>query len=410
MTRGRVGAWLDRLRPHERVFAVSVSTALVMTGQGMAGPILPVFARRFGVSLAVVGSTVAAFGLARLLLNIPLGSFADRRGRRFLLVGGPLLLAVSMVGAGMAGGIVSLTIWRFVSGAGSAMYMTGALVYITDISTPANRGRLIGTNQGALLFGQAIGPGLGGLIADQFGIRAPFFVIAGAGLLASVYSAFRIEETRPPARAEATDHGGKTEKPGWRDVLGSRAFMAVALVNFSVFFTRSSSNNTLMPLKGVSVFGLSLGEMGLVLSVMAVVNLSLLPFAATISDRHGRIRAIVPSLLGVAAALCVIAVAADVSWFLVGAGILALSTAISGPAPAAFAADQAPEQMRGLSLGMFRTAGDIGLLVGPPLLGWIADVGGYGAAFGLNAAVTALAAVTFYSTSRKKAPSHGIAT
>lgn len=410
MTGGRLGGWIDRLRPHERVFAVSVSTALVMTGQGMAGPILPVFARRFGVSLAVVGSTVAAFGLARLLLNIPLGSFADRRGRRFLLVGGPLLLAVSMVGAGMAGGIVSLTIWRFVSGAGSAMYMTGALVYITDISTPANRGRLIGANQGALLFGQAIGPGLGGLIADQFGIRAPFFVIAGAGLLASVYSAFRIEETRPPARAEITEHGEGTVKPGWRDVLGSRAFLAVALVNFSVFFTRSSSNNTLMPLKGVSVFGLSLGEMGLVLSVMAVVNLSLLPFAATISDRHGRIRAIVPSLLGVASALSVIAVAADVSWFLVGAGILAVSTAVSGPAPAAFAADQAPEQMRGLSLGMFRTAGDIGLLVGPPLLGWIADVGGYGAAFGLNAAVTALAAVTFYSASRSRAPSPGIAT
>jgi MFS family permease len=59
---------------------------------------------------------------------------------------------------------------------------------------------------------------------------------------------------------------------------------------------------------------------------------------------------------------------------------------------------------------MFRTAGDIGLLLGPPLLGWIADVGGYGAAFGLNAAVTALAAVTFYSTSRRRAPSHGIAT
>lgn len=410
MTGGRLGGWIDRLRPHERVFAVSVSTALVMTGQGMAGPILPVFARRFGVSLAVVGSTVAAFGLARLLLNIPLGSFADRRGRRFLLVGGPLLLAVSMVGAGMAGGIVSLTVWRFVSGAGSAMYMTGALVYITDISTPANRGRLIGANQGALLFGQAIGPGLGGLIADQFGIRAPFFVIAGAGLLASVYSAFRIEESRPPARAEITEHGERTEKPGWRDVLGTRAFLAVALVNFSVFFTRSSSNNTLMPLKGVSVFGLSLGEMGLVLSVMAVVNLSLLPFAATISDRHGRIRAIVPSLLGVAAALSVIAVAADVSWFLVGAGILAVSTAVSGPAPAAFAADQAPEQMRGLSLGMFRTAGDIGLLVGPPLLGWIADVGGYGAAFGLNAAVTALAAVTFYAASRSRAPSPGIAT
>src|SRR3546814_20222121 len=73
-----------------------------------------------------------------------------------------------------------------------------------------------------------------------------------AGLLASVYSVFRIEETRPRAIAAATEHQGKTEQPGWRDVLGSRAFLAVALVNFSVFFTRASSHNTLMPIKGVS--------------------------------------------------------------------------------------------------------------------------------------------------------------
>lgn len=290
---------MDRIRAHERVFAISISTALVMTGQGMAGPVLPVFAREFGVSLAAVGMTVSAFGLARLLLNVPLGSFADRHGRRSLLIGGPLVLAVSMLGAGLSGGIVSLAIWRFVSGAGSAMYMTGALVYLTDISTPANRGRLIGTNQGALLFGQAVGPGLGGLIADQFGIRAPFFVIASAGLLAAFYGLLRLEETRPERTANLTQ-ASTSARSRWREILGSRVFLAVALVNFAIFFTRSSSNNTMMPLKGVGVFGLSLGEMGLIMTGIALINLALLPFAATLSDRRGRITAIAPSLVGMA--------------------------------------------------------------------------------------------------------------
>lgn len=409
MMRGRLGRLVERLRPHERVFAVSVSTALMMTGQGMVGPVLPVFAQQFGVSLATVGITVAAFGLARLLLNIPLGSLADRRGRRILLVGGPLIFALSMAGAGLAGGIVSLTVWRFLSGAGSAMYMTGALVYLTDISTPANRGRLIGTNQGALLFGQAIGPGLGGLIADHFGIRAPFFAIASAGLLAFVYGLFRLEETRSEAMTQPADDG-VVRSPGWRSVLGSRAFVSIALVNFVIFFTRAGSKNTMMPLEGVSVFGLTVGEVGLILTGIAVVNLTLLPVSSSISDRHGRIIAITPSMLGTAVALLVIALAADVSWFIVGAGVFAFATAISGPAPAAFAADNSHDDMRGVTLGMFRTAGDVGLLVGPPLLGWLADMGGYGLAFGVNAALVAVAAVAFFATTRSGATAPEAAT
>lgn len=399
-------SWLDRVRSHERVVALAGSTALMMTGAGMAGPVLPVFARQFGVSIAAVGATVASFGLARLLLNVPLGSLADRRGRRVLLVGGPLVFAAGMAGAGLAGGIVGLTVWRFVSGAGSAMYMTGAFVYLTDISTPANRGRLIGANHGALLFGQAIGPGLGGLIADRFGIRAPFFVIATAGLLAGVYAFVRLEETRPQ-RPQTRVTSETAPSPGWRGVLKSRAFLAIAVVNFVVFFTRAGANHTLMPLQGVSQLGLSVGDMGLVLTGIALVSLLLLPSAATISDRHGRTTAIVPSLGGVAVALTVIALAGGVTWFLMGAGVLAVSAAISGPAPAAFAADEAPEEIRGLALGMFRTAGDLGLLLGPPLLGWIADVGGYGLAFGVNAAIVATATVTFGVTTRKTASRSG---
>jgi MFS family permease len=383
------------LSTHEKVVAVSISTALVMTGQGVVGPVLPLYARQFGVSIAAVGVVVAAFGLARLLLNMPLGYLSDRWGRRFLLVGGPLVVSASMVAAGLAGSITSLTVWRFFSGAGSAMYMTGALVYLTDVSTSGNRARLIGFNQGALLFGQSVGPGLGGLIAEQFGLRAPFFFIAGSTLIASIYGFFRLEETRP-ARVETSDAGALEQTPSaWRQLLTSPLFLVIALVNFAVFFTRSSTRGTLMPLVGVDVLGLSVGQLGAVLTAMAVINLVFLPTASTMADRLGRIKVITPSMIGTTIALAVLALSGDVTGFLVGAGLLALATSISGPAPAAFAADAVPAEMRGFSLGMFRTAGDLGLLAGPPVLGLIADAGGYGLAFGVNAAVVALATLVF---------------
>ena len=384
--------------------AVSISTALVMTGQGVIGPVLPVYARRFGVSLAAVGVTVAVFGLARLLLNMPLGALSDRWGRRFLLVGGPLVVSISMVGSGLAGGIVSLTAWRFVAGAGSAMYMTGALVYLTDISTLANRGRMIGFNQGALLFGQSIGPGLGGIIAEQFGIRAPFFFIAGATLLAGIYGFVRLEETRPET-APLPDPGMTAlRSPRRFEVLRSRVFLAVAVVNFAVFFTRSSSRLTLIPLAGTDVYGLGLGEVGILLTVMAVINLVLLPAASSATDRLGRIQVITPSMVIAGGALLVLALAGTTTVFLVGAGLLALATSVAGPAPAAFAADAVPAESRGFSLGLFRTFGDLGIMVGPPLLGLAADLGGYGWAFGVNAIVVVVATAMFVVGTWRREP------
>lgn len=383
----------DRLIANERVVVVSVATALVMTGQGILGPVLPVFARRFGVSVAAVGIVVGAFGLARLLLNVPLGWLSDRWGRRFLLVGGPLVVSVAMVFSGLAGSITSLTVWRFVAGAGSSMYMTGALVYIADISTPSNRARLIGFNQGALLFGQSIGPGLGGLIAESLGIRAPFFFIAALTLAAGVYGLFRLPETRPETAEKAPARDSAT--PTWRRLFISRLFVAVALVNFAVFLTRASTRTTLMPLFGVDVLGLSVGQIGALLTAMAVVNLILLPGASTLADRFGRVTAIVPAALGMVVALSLFAVSGGVTGFLAGAGVLALATSISGPAPAALAADSVPAESRGFALGLFRTVGDLGLLVGPPVLGFVADIGGFGAAFWANAGVVALVTAVF---------------
>lgn len=385
---------MARLAAHERVVAVSVSTALLMAGQGIQGPVLPLFARQFGVGVAAVGLTVAAFGLARLLFNVPFGILADRRGRRLLMVGGPLVVAVSMVGAGMAGGIPSLTVWRFLSGAGSAMYMTGALVYLADISTPANRARLIGVNQGALLIGTSIGPGVGGMVAQQWGLRAPFYVVAGAAAASFVYAFLRLPETRP-ARAEAPAPRPEGARPMWRALLASPAFLAVALVNFSVFLTRGTSRNTLMPLVGVDMLGLSVGDIGWVLTAMALVNLVLLAPASYAADRHGRGRVIVPSLVGTGLGLGLLAAAGTVSAFLVAAGVLALATSVVGPAPAALAADSTSDEDRGMALGLFRTFGDLGLLVGPPALGLVADVGGYSWAFGVNAVVVVAAAVVF---------------
>lgn len=398
---------LRLLRENERLMMITVSTVLVMSGQGIVAPVLPLFASSFGVGAASVGMTLSAFALARMFLNVPLGVLADRRGRRLLLVSGPLVTAVGMLGSGLAASIPELMLWRLVAGAGSALYMTGAQIYLVDISTPQDRARVIATNQAALLFGVSIGPGVGGLLADLFGFRLPFYAVGGAAAIAAVYAYARLPETLPAPEPESAGHA---EGPGpprghpWLELLSSRDFLAVAFVTAAVFLTRAGGRMTLMPLLAAGQFGYSAGAVGALFTAMALVNLAGIAPAALVADRFGRKWAIVPSGLVIALAFGLMSRGGSHASFLLAALLLALGTSIIGPAPAAYAADIAPPALRGLAMGLYRTAGDVGFLVGPVLLGAVADASSIHWALGANGVIVLASAALFGLAARERLP------
>ena len=171
-------------------------------------------------------------------------------------------------------------------------------------------------------------------------------------------------------------------------------FVAIAFVSFAQFLTRGTSPQALIPLAGAETFGLDVDTIGLLLGAMALMSLVLLPAASTAADRWGTARVIVPSLWITALSLAVIGLATGTAVFIVGSLLLGFGNAVSGPAPAAYAAEVSSAQARGMAMGAFRTAGDLGLLLGPPLLGAVADTNGYSWAFWANALIVGLAAIT----------------
>ena len=52
-----------------------------------------------------------------------------------------------MIGCGMARNFTQLLAWRWVTGVGSALQMSGSQLYLADISLSSNRARTLGTNQ-----------------------------------------------------------------------------------------------------------------------------------------------------------------------------------------------------------------------------------------------------------------------
>jgi MFS family permease len=88
------------LRQNEALVTIYIQTALATMGFGLISPILPIYARSFGVSILMVGLLVTAVGAVRVILDVPMGRLSDRFGRRPLVIIGPALMCVgSLAGA-----------------------------------------------------------------------------------------------------------------------------------------------------------------------------------------------------------------------------------------------------------------------------------------------------------------------
>lgn len=363
-----------------------------MAGQGIVSPILPLYADSFGVSTTLVGATVTAFGLARLLTNVPAGVLADRSGRRKLLIGGPLVTAVGMFGSGIAGSIWVLLGFRFVAGLGSALYMTGATIYLLDIAGLEQRGRFIAANQGALLVGVGFGPAIGGLLADRYGLSAPFYVVAAASVVTALYSLLRLPETRTVA--EVTDSGDDEPKSRWA-LLRSTDFLLVGLVTIGVFSVRAGVRQTLVPLQLSEAFGLKVDELGVLFTALGIIGVVLIWPAGWATDRFARKTIIVPTALMISVGIGTVAIADSLPVFVTGLTVSAIGSSITGPAPAAYVADLVTEDQRGAAMGLYRTFGDIGVVVSPVLSGLLADAVSIPFAIAVNAVFIGAAAIAF---------------
>ncbi|MBC7237636.1 MAG: MFS transporter [Chloroflexi bacterium] len=378
---------------------------LTMLGISIVGPVMPLYASSFGVSAAMVGSLVTAFGLARIVMNIPAGGLCERLGRKPLLVAGPLITSLAALLTGLAGEFNQLILWRFVQGLGSSLQTTTAMTVLADISTRETRGRSMSLYQGSLLLGSSFGPTLGGFVAQAWGYRAVFFVYSVLALLAAIWAFNAVRETKgcSPADTSPTDRSVSTTEvqtsPNTRNsvlaLLSDLGFLLVSAVTLTVFFTRSGGRSTVLPLFGSQRLGLTPGQLGFTFTFISIWNLITLNWSGTLSDKLGRKAVIVPGCLLSGFSLLVFSLSGNYALFLIGAALMGLGTGLAGPAPAAYVADLSKAGRHGLTMGMYRTFGDIGVSVGPILLGWLSDQLGYAFALRTNGLMFIITGLAF---------------
>lgn len=403
----------------DRVFLVALVIAVVVAlGFGLIIPVLPLFARSFGVGLFEVTLVVSVFAGVRLVSNVYTGALADRIGRRRSIGWGALIVAVSSLLTAGAPSYVALLVLRGMGGFGSALFFNALLALVLRAVGSDKRARAVGMLQGAFLFGIAFGPSVGGLLAEPLGLRWPFVIYsvfcAGAALVALRFLPRVARSRAETAEAEAGAEGERGEEQGEEDTAGSPvaqstgfaamwrsarqlcadpAFTSALVMVAASRWAAAGMRFTLLPVYGEEVVGLGPGLVGAALTLAAVAQLALLWPAGKLADTFGRRRVAVPSYMAFAGIALVVGFTTTVPAFFVLMGLWGVATGMTSVVPPAVVGDVVPDEWTGVGIGVLNTARDLGVVLGPPVSGLLAGAAGYAWGFALPAGLLLVGAV-----------------
>ena len=355
-----------------------VLVAVNQLGFGAMVPSLALYAQSFGVAASAIGLAVAAYGLARFATALPAGQLSDQLGRRPTLAIGGLVSAFGNLWCAWASAYPEFIVARFVAGAGAGLILTTGQVVLADISTPERRGRMIAIYQGTFLFAVGIGPFPGGLLAEHYGLAAPFVAYGTASALATIVAWFAVQETRELSRSQV--RAGDGPRPPFAEqlrlLLGKPGFALVSLISLMNAVVRTGGLFAVVPMLATALLGLTTGAIGFALMVGSVCGLVAAYPAGSLADRFGRKTVIVPATVMTGVSMLLFCFAPTYAWFVAACIAWGVASSVGGSAPAAYAADSAPPGMNAAAMSTFRMMGDAGYVIGPLALGLVADIWG----------------------------------
>lgn len=369
--------------------AVCVAAGLFNLGQGVLRPTLPLYLQLvFAASYRMVTLIPMVFGAGKWIASLPTGYALDRLGRRPLMTSGLLLIAACDLASAMTSAYEIFLALRAVAGVGWAMFGTVATVTMVDRPAAGQRGQAVSLLLMSETSGLLLGSLAGGWLYQGFGAATPLVFEAACMLLAALAVASWGSATplRPAARQAPRDArllGAALRTPGVL-LMGLTGAVLIAVQTGVLVF--------LFPLYLASRGGLSPEGVGVLVGLGVMGRLLALWIGGRISDRRGRLRVLVPGLLAYAALLASVA-------FLTHPGILGLwSFALGGVGgfvaaiPAALIGDRVPPSLQGVAIGWLRTMTDTGQILGPLVMGALADAVDLSSPFLFGAALLVLAA------------------
>ncbi|MCB5162071.1 MFS transporter [Marinomonas algarum] len=358
------------------VLALALVYLFRMLGLFLIMPVISVAADGLtGADAALIGTAIGVYGLTQASLQIPMGMWSDKIGRKRVIVIGLLLFAVGSLICANANDINTLIVGRAVQGAGAIASTLMAL--LSDVTREQNRGKamaMVGVSIGAsFMLSLVLGPWLFALVGLS-GLFYLSFILSLLGIALIVFAVPNI--VQHAFRRDTT--------PSWQALGAVLKDGRLRFLNVSVLFLHASLTALFVAVPNllIQTYDLSLDEHSwLYLVIMGFAFVGMLPLVI-IAESKGKMQGVLTGVLLLLALSSIFLQMAPYLWvfglllwvYFVGFNALEalLPSMVSKLAPVGY---------RGTAMGVFSTHQFMGSFIGGVGGGWLLQYAPNGGVF-----------------------------
>lgn len=355
----------------KKLIVLMINMFIAVGSFGIIIPILPQYLISIGEAGTAAGLMIAIFAGAQLIMSPIAGRWADRYGRRIMIIIGLGGLALSMFVFYFSDSIYILYLSRVIGGVGAALLIPAIFAYVADITTMEQRAKGNSFISASMSLGIVIGPGIGGFLAD-FGLKVPLLISALVGLAAVLFSAFLLQESMEPS----TDSAANIKpEPMVKEIIQSttKPYFIPLVITLVMSFGLMAYESVL----GLFVdneFGASPKDIAVMVTATGIVSVVIQLFAVDWIVRKFGERKVLNGFLALAAfGFFLSTIVPNYILFFLVTMIIFLATSILRPVLTTLISKMAGSE-QGFAMGMNNAYMSIGNVLGPVLAGVLYDV------------------------------------
>jgi DHA1 family tetracycline resistance protein-like MFS transporter len=280
--------------------------------------------------------------------------------------------------------------------------LSAAFAYASDISTPENRAKALGTVGAAIGVGFMFGPAIGGLLAGNnehtANFALPALVSCSLSLVAISLVFFMLPESH--TATHRAQHPQAPKGHPFRLLLERPSLRLIVSASFLVTCSQAILES-IFAIWANDQFGFGPRDVGVVLFCMALIPVTLQGgLVRVLAPRLGEARLGVFATLAYVSGFVVVGLSGHLALALAGLALCGVGAGLFNPSASALASKQATAGDRGAVMGTYQSGGSLARAVIPFLSGTIYAGLGHGAPFLTGACLTLPAAWLIWTSQR----------
>ena len=354
-------------------------------------PTLPIYLSRLGSTEAEIGVLIGSLFVSSLILRPFVGRALFKTPEKYFMMTGALIFALASVAYLFAPPFWPFLAVRIFQGIGIAFFYTASSTFIANISPEAHRGQSLSYFYLAFNISFALAPALGMFFINAFSFNLLFLLCLGISF-ASLFLTTRLRKSQTEPEADSS----KQNEPFLsRETIptASMAFLAHIIWGaLTAFFPLYAIQN------GVA-------NPGFFFAAYAIVLILGRSLGARILDLYSRETIILPCLTTYIISMMILAYSNTLPMFILVAVVWGSGNAFLMPTLVAYALDRATSSP-GTVMGTYTAIGDLGVVLGPVIMGIILRFASYSTMF-LCLAIVGVANLGYFYFFVRKGRRHG---